>query len=261
MQKKTLVLATFFLVAISTTKLFAVRPFITDDAAVALYKQFQLETWTYFDKFGGKHWFQVGYGLTRRLELSFAGVYGYALPDDEKSEFSFTMPLLEAKFLFRESLPDKPPGIAMALGTHLPTGKGEFVPAGRGAYTFLCATQTFGEDENIVFHGNVGLNYLYEDSENNYISYWGIGTQIKAYKGLHAVFEIISGDPYDPKTGLAYQAGFRYFISDNIQVDAEIGQGISGDFQVPFWAGFGLRFATLTPKRMAKKFPPMPTGR
>ena len=62
---------------------------------------------------------------------------------------------------------------------------------------------------------------------------------------MHVVGEIVAGDPYVPGTGMAYQAGVRYFINDNIQVDAEVGQGISGEQKMPLWVGFGIRFATL----------------
>jgi hypothetical protein len=87
----------------------------------------------------------------------------------------------------------------LAAGTFLPAGKGAFIPQGYGAYSFLAVTQCFGEDENVLIHGNIGVNY-------------------------------------------AYQAGFRYFISDLIQVDAEFGQGLSGKEKIPFWLGFGARF-------------------
>jgi hypothetical protein len=231
----------FFSILI-TTNVFAVRPFITDDAAVVGRKTLQLETWALFDKFSGEHWAMFGYGVSKQLELSVGGVWGYDKPQFGRSELSFAAPLLQAKYLFREFESGKPPGIAMAVGTALPTGKGEFVPTGHGVYGFLAVTQCFGENETILIHGTAGLNYLNIDNKNQYIGFWGIGTQIKTYKGLHIVGEIVSGDPFAPGTGATYQTGFRYFVSDDFQLDATIGQGFAGKEKVLFWGGFGARF-------------------
>jgi hypothetical protein len=235
-----LVLSAFILFAIAT-KTYAVRPFITDDAAVVGYRLWQLETWGLFDRFSGQHWSMLTYGPHRRLEVAVGGVWGFDRPQPKQTKFSYAMPLLEAKYLFREYQPNKPPGVALITGTFLPAGKGGFVPPGKGAYSFLAVTQCFGKDENILIHGNIGANYLYADKGNQFLSVWGLGTQVKAYKGLHVVAEIVAGDPYVPGTGTAYQMGFRHFISELVQIDVEIGQGISGEHRVPFWVGFGLR--------------------
>ena len=227
---------------ITATKTYAVRPFITDDAAVVGHRLFQLETWTLFDKYSGQHWNMLAYGPHKRLEVAIGAVWGYERLQPGQLKFSYAMPLLETKFLFHEYRPNKPPGVALAVGTFLPVGKGGFVPQGYGSYAFLAVTQCFGKDENVLIHGNIGVNYLYVNKDNQFLPVWGVGTQIRAYKGLHVVGEIVAGDPYVPGTGLAYQAGFRYFINDLIQVDVEVGQGLAGKNKVPFWIGCGARF-------------------
>ena len=238
---KQILLATFILIA-SATKTCAVRPFIADDTPVARHSLFQIETWSLFDKFSGQHWTMLSYGLSERLELAAGGVWGYDRPQLEHSELSCAMPLLEAKFLFREHQPNKLPGIALAAGTFLPAGKGAFTPPGYGAYGFFTATQCFGKDENVLIHGNIGVNYLYADKGNQFFPIWELGVQVKAYKGLHIFGEIVEGDPYMPGTGLVCQTGIRYFINDLIQVDVEVGQGIIEENREPFWIGFGARF-------------------
>jgi hypothetical protein len=238
---KQLFFIVFFSIVIMAN-VFAVRPFITDDAAVIGRKQWQLETWALFEKNQGEHWMMLAYGLAPNLEVAIGSQWGFIQNENGKNEFSLAMPLLEAKYLFREYESGKFPGIALATGTFLPMGKGEFVAPGRGAYSFLALTQCFGENEDILIHGNIGTNYLRVNNENQFTSIWGIGTQIRAYKGLHLVAELIAGDPYVPGTGTAYHIGFRHFISDDIQVDASIGQGIAGKEKVPFWLGFGARF-------------------
>ncbi|MDR1950789.1 MAG: hypothetical protein LBP96_01005 [Bacteroidales bacterium] len=232
----------FIFFILITAQTYAVRPFITDDAAVVGRRLLQLETWAMFNRFSGEQWNMLAYGPNDRLEFSVGGVWGYDRPQSQRSEFSYATPLVQAKYLFREFQTNQPPGVAMVVGTALPTGKGAFVPSGHGAYGFLAFTQCFGENENVLIHGTVGANYLNTNNQNKFIGFLGIGTQIRAYKGLHVVAEIVSGDPFEPGTGLIYQTGFRYFINDLIQLDATIGQGIAGKEKVPFWGSFGARF-------------------
>jgi len=239
MKNLFLTILIFTVITVNATKVYAVRPFITDDAAVVGQRLLQLETWALFDKNTGEHWIMWALGPTDKLEVSMGAVYGY-VQNKNHTNFSFALPLLEVKYLLHEYQPDKLPGVALVGGTFLPMGKGEFAHTGYGFYSFLAITQCLGKDENVLIHGNIGVNYLRD--KNQFISFWGLGTQIKTYKGLHFVAEIISGDPYVPETGLVYQTGFRHFISEFIQIDATIGQGLAGENKVPFWCGFGARF-------------------
>jgi hypothetical protein len=238
--KKTLLAV--FCVTLFAPNIYAVRPFITDDAAITEYRHFQLETWAQFDRNSGQHWALLGYGLTERLELSIGGVWGYDRPNPNQTEFSFALPILQAKYLFREIKPNSFPGIAAVLGTSLPFGRGEFVPPGYGAYGFLVATQALGRDERVLIHGNIGLSYFRdrENGEDNFIPNWGLGVQARMFGGFHIIGEIFDGDPYIPEAGLVYQAGFRHYISDSLQLDATVGQGI-GRGETPFWISFGAR--------------------
>ncbi len=234
----------FFFLTITVTQLYAVRPFITDDARVVGYRLAQWESWFRLDRFSGQQWHMLAYGPSKRLEVTAGAVFGYDKPKNEHTEFSYAMPLIQGKFLLRNYEPNKPPGIGLVAGTFLPGGKGAFVPQGYGAFGFLIISQCLGENERVLIHGNIGANYLYINDENQFISTWGFGTQIRTYKGLHWVGELFSGDPYIPGTGLAYQTGFRHFISELIQIDATIGQGIAGKNQMPFWGSIGARFVT-----------------
>jgi hypothetical protein len=229
---------------ITSTKEVFVRPFITDDARVVGERLAQLETWVRFDKEAGQHWILGAYGPNQKLELTAGGVYGYQVDHDSKKTFSYALPLLQAKVLFKEYKPNKAPGFGMVLGTFLPVGQGSFKPAGYGTFGYLTVSQCFGEGDKFLFHGNLGGNYLHVDGSNNLISTWGLGTQIKAYKGMHLVGEIFSGDPYIPGTGTSWQAGYRYFFSDLVQIDMTVGDGIAGDVIMPFWFSAGVRIVT-----------------
>jgi hypothetical protein len=229
---------------ISSTKEVLVRPFITDDARVVGERLAQLETWVRFDKEAGQHWILGAYGPNKKLELTAGGVYGYQVDHDSKKTFSYALPLLQAKILFKEYKPNKAPGFGMVLGTFLPVGQGSFKPAGYGTFGYLTVSQCFGEGEKFLLHANLGGNYLHVDGSNNLIATWGLGTQIKAYKGMHLVGEIFSGDPYIPGTGTSWQAGYRYFFSDLLQVDMTVGNGIAGVVIMPFWFSAGVRIVT-----------------
>jgi hypothetical protein len=225
-------------------RLEAVRPFITDDARIVGYRLAQWETWLRVDRYSGQQWHMLAYGPHKRLELTAGAVWGYDRPLPDQAELSYAMPLIQGKFLFREYQPNKPPGVALVAGSFFPAGKGAFVPQGYGTFGFLTISQCFGEKEDLLIHANLGGNYLYVDQAGQLVSTWGIGSQVKLYKGFHLVGEVFSGDPYIPGTGLAYQAGFRHFISEWIQIDATFGQGLAGQHKMPFWGSIGARFVT-----------------
>lgn len=222
-----------------------VRPFITDDARVVGKQLAQVESWLRFDKEAGQHWILGAYGPNKKLEITAGGVYGYQVDHQSKKTFSFALPLLQAKFIFREYKPNKAPGIGLVMGTFLPAGKGAFKPAGYGTFSYFIVSQCLGEGEKVLLHGNIGANYLHIDGSNNLVATWGLGTQIKTYKGLHLVGEIFSGDPYIPGTGLSWQAGYRHFFSDLLQIDMTVGKGISGAVKMPLWVSAGVRIVTM----------------
>lgn len=234
----------------SSPKELYVRPFITDDARVVGERLAQLETWLRFDKEAGQHWIMGAYGPNKKLELAIGGVYGYQNDHYSNKTFSYALPLLQAKYLFKEYKPNKAPGFGVVLGTFLPVGTGSFKPAGYGTFGYLTVSQSLGSGDKFLIHGNLGGNYLHIKGENDLIATWGVGTQLKAYKGLHLVGEIFSGDPYVPGTGMAFQTGYRYFFSDLVQVDMTVGRGIAGKTIMPFWFSAGIRIVT---ERFLKK--------
>lgn len=224
-----------------------VRPFITDDARVVGGRLAQLETWLRFDRESGQHWLMAAYGPTDKLEISLGGLYGYWLETQSsgthKHLFSYALPLVQVKYLFREYVPNKPPGVALVLGSFFPLGRGFFVPPGYGSYSYATVTQSFGKNDLALFHLNVGANYYKEQSSgrHNFIPTWGFGNQTRVYKGFHLVGEFFSGDPYVPGTGLSFQVGFRHFFSDLIQIDGTVGKGVGGSTILPLWFSGGVR--------------------
>ncbi len=122
-----------------------IRPFITDDARVVGKKLAQLESWVRFDKEAGQHWLLGAYGPNKKLEITVGGVYGYQNEHNSKKTFAYALPLLQAKFLFKEYKPNKGPGLGMAVGTFLPVGQGSFKPDGYGTFGYFIVSQCFGK--------------------------------------------------------------------------------------------------------------------
>lgn len=222
-----------------------IRPFITDDARVVGRRLAQMESWLRFDREAGQHWTLFAYGPTKKLELTMGGVMGYERdPETRRTAFSYALPLAQAKFLFNEYRPNRAPGFGAVIGTFIPGGRGSFRPAGYGTFGYLIVTQSLGENDRVLLHGNLGGNYLHIDGSNQFINTWGVGTQIRAHGGMNLVGEVFSGDPYIPGTGMAYQVGYRYIFSELVQIDMTVGNGIAGENRMPFWFSAGVRLVT-----------------
>jgi hypothetical protein len=218
-----------------------VRPFITDDARVVGHRLAQFESWARLDRGSIEHWVLTAYGPRPWLELTAGGVWGAEITPGQW-EASFALPLVQAKFLLKPYGHGKPPGFAAVVGSFFPWGLGGFRPEGYGSFGFLTVSQCFGKQENLLLHANLGTNYLHVAGENEWLLTWGFGIQARTYKGFHLVGEIFSGDPYIPGSGTAWQAGFRHFISEFLQVDMTLGKGISGNPPMELWGTAGVRW-------------------
>jgi hypothetical protein len=105
----------------------------------------------------------------------------------------------------------------------------------------LAVTQSFFKNDALLFHVNIGYNYLRIAKRNDLKAIWGVGTQVHLFRGFHFVGEVFSGDPYVAGAGTAVQVGFRHFISDLLQLDMTAGKGFAGANPMPFWVTTGIR--------------------
>jgi len=221
----------------------AVRPFITDDASVIGYKRVEIANWMYVSDAGSEFWHSANIGLTDWCELTVAGFWGFS-KDNNGKEFSYTVPLLQSKFLIRDYEPNSLPGLTVAVGGDLPWGKGAYVADGYGTFGFASATQCIGEDENVLIHGQVGGAFIKNQKNKEFKGglVFGLGTQVKVYKGFHLIGEIVNGDPYIQNAGSQYQLGIRQFVSDKLQFDCAYGGGIGGEARASSWITAGIRY-------------------
>ena len=228
-------------------QVWAVRPFITDDAALIGKRRFELANWGYYSRNGLELWHSVNNGLFDCCELTVAGVWGF---DNEKM-FTGTFPLLQAKFLFRDYEPNGIPGITCAVGSNIPIGKGTFVASGHGVFAFTSITQCIGIDEQLLLHLQLGGTFLHNNdidektgkkigNQTGFV--WGLGAQTKIYKGLHLVSELVQGDPYDAQAPMMYQLGIRQFVSDKLQFDFAFGGAFKDTGRSNLWVTAGVRY-------------------
>lgn len=230
----------------------AVRPFITDDARVVGMHQAQLESWARWDEHSQQHWTVAALGPVAPLELSIGAVHGLAIHDD-RHRYSLAAPLLQAKLLLHEARSNQWPGVALIAGSFLPFGFGGFQSPPNG-FAYLAATQVIGEDDVLV-HTNVGVAgaAIAEPSSRTPQELerharlrftWGLGTQIRVYRSINLALETFTGDPYAEVGGGAAQAGFRFILSEHVQLDATGGSGVWGKQQMAAWASAGLRLVS-----------------
>ena len=224
----------------------AIRPFVTDDARVVGEAHLQLETYWRRDRESAQHWLLPAVGPTDWLKLTLGAVHGVngfrAYPDEPK--YAIAGPLLQGKILLRETVPNRPPGLALALGGITGLGRGGFEPPGESGFAYLAATQAFFKEDDFLVHMNVGVAAVNAEGFPPARFTYGIGTQVETVFDFHLIGEIYSGDPYIPGSGGSYQLGFRQIYNDHLQLDFTFGGGLWGDVLTPPFVSSGLRIVS-----------------
>jgi len=256
----------FFVFVAITTQSIAVRPFVTDDATLIGFRRAEVANWFYVTGETAEIWHSFNYGITHWLEMNLIGFQGLQrgyVPGVDGAEgnyrwrYSWTAPLIQAKFLIRNFEPNSWPGVTFAIGSDLPFGNRPFRtseddgPAFRaprpGGLGFFSFTQAIGMEEQLLLHASVGATWMDNNPDgDDWGLIWGIGTQFTTgLRDLYGIAEFISGDPYiRGQGGFAWQLGARYFISDDFQFDIGFGSGLGGDndLREGWWLTGGFRW-------------------
>jgi len=231
---------------LSPSEALAIRPFVTDDARVVGKGHVQLESWWRRDRRSLQQWALPAVGPTDWLEVTLGGVHGFGRlgPSLEKPTYALGGPLLQGKFLLREAVPNRPPGLALSVGGIAPAGRGGFEAPGWSSFSYLAVTQAFIKEDDFLIHANVGVSTISAPGLDPVKLTWGIGTQVETLFDFHIIAELFSGDPYVQGAGGAYQAGFRIIFNDHLQLDGTWGGGLWGDFILPVWFSSGVRLVS-----------------
>jgi hypothetical protein len=224
----------------------AIRPFITDDAHVVGKGHLQLETYLRRDASSAQQWILPAIGPTDWLEVTLGGVHGVGQlrSHPDKPTYAVAGPILQGKFLLLESVPNKPPGLAIVVGGITPAGSGGFQAPGWSGFSYLALTQAFIREDDLLFHVNVGVSTISAPGFDPVKVTWGVGTQIETLFNFHLIGELFSGDPYAQGSGGAVQGGFRIIFNDHLQLDGTLGSGVWGDNPIPLWFSSGIRIVS-----------------
>jgi hypothetical protein len=229
----------------------AVRPFITDDARVTPLRTFLTESSVRLDSSRYQNLNLFALGVTSKLEATIGFTDGVLVKDDgnQSWQMSAAGPLVQIKYLFNEQKGVNGfPAVGIAAGIAPPWGLGakNFAPDSWSEFAFLMVSKTFSaHPERLNLHVNIGGTNNHRGDGMGQDFTWGVGLQYLLYRDIvFGVTEIVSGDPYGVSKGAIYQVGLRFFLSDQMQLDVSYGAGLYGNPLPGGFFGFGLRFLT-----------------
>ena len=207
----------------------AVRPFVTDDARI-VYKG-QLVT----ESYGGVTMAQgekpaiearslQGLGITDRFELT-AGGFGFTYQDHQARPLDM---LIQPKYVIHSSL-GVIPSLSVAAATLFPLSGNRqqwdgYAMAHLSWFLFTPDSDTDPYDNNLAIHFNLGAKSRYDAGPATFQSklYWAAGFEVitPMTREIRFLGEVFNGDPFsfDEKFP-AYQTGFRWYRTPNMQLD------------------------------------------
>lgn len=232
-----------------SVKLFAVRPFVTDDARISDYGQLELEMWPDFNVSSSGN--TIGYNLmfgmsfTDYLQIITGSGVGQKM---EGGSYHLHNWVFQPKLLLWEAK-EEWPGFAIAWGTIVPFNYKEVFRKNTGYFSNGMVTFRLFSDWLLV-HTNFGYVWATDGTAPAYGKlYWGLGIdQGIIWPELRLIAEIFAGDPYEIiGPTLANQVGFRYLYSDYINLDLtfgwqeEVNEQRQGMGTTTWWAQLGIR--------------------
>jgi hypothetical protein len=174
--------------------------------------------------------------------VTLGGVHGLAgMQQAGAPKYAIGGPLVQGKFLLHESIPNRPPGVAIIAGGLSPLGVNGFQAPGWSGFSYLAVTQAFIKEDDFLIHANIGISTISAAGLAPAKLTWGVGTQVETIWDFHLIGEIFSGDPYVQGAGGAYQLGFRIIFNDHLQLDGTCGGGLWGESVLPLWFSSGIR--------------------
>ncbi|MDD5170587.1 MAG: hypothetical protein PHN75_17350 [Syntrophales bacterium] len=224
-------------------QVWAVRPFITDDARITDKASLLWETSIRVDKERLQNLNVLSYGLAKRVEVSLNFTDGMMINDETRGNPSIAGPGLQVKYLFGDGVGIDFPSTALVVGATSPNGMGSatFKAPDWSEYAYLAITKALvNHPENLNMHINLGINHSEVEGHPTTAS-WGIGFQIHMVEKTFLCTEVFAGDPYAITPGAIYQVGLRFFVNDKMQIDASAGHGLWGEPALRGFLGFGLR--------------------
>ena len=224
-----------------TDELSAGRPLYTDDANVVGAKAFQIETWAFSDKRSLQHWIVPTYGVSKKIEISAAGVHGLALIKEQRNQYTYSGPILQGKIKLSEIKEDGTPGFGFSGGSIMSYGSGYFKTANTDLFYYLAASSFILGTDKILVHANLGQQTRRAVKKQSPIVLWGAACEVKTGSRTYSFIEASNGEVTALNPGISSQLGFRHDIDAQLQIDGTVGTGLSGNPRLPFWMTVGIR--------------------
>ena len=204
------------------------RPFVTDDARLALPQSCQLESWSRVYSSSTEFWALPACNLTGNLEFTLGA--GEARQRSRATQDY----VLQAKTLFQEMAPGGVGwGLAAGKITHPSAAAGPNLWGNHYVYLPISFSSQNGRQ---ALHVNLGA--LRYDTTRETRGTWGLGLERHATERLYLIAETFG----DHRSQPYFQAGVRYFvIKDLLQIDATLGGQLDGPTSGR-WISVGVRY-------------------
>lgn len=251
----------------------AVRPFVTDDARVVYKGQLETETFSGLTMSkGSQPGFEIrslqGTSVTDRLEI-IAGGMGFQYTDRKLTADDL---VFQPKYVLYRSF-GWVPSVSIAPALLMPLGGNRqlwnsYAITHISWFLFTPEGSTDPYDNGLAVHLNVGTKSQYNAGlGGRYTSkpYWAAGFEvITINREIRFLGEVFNGDPFSYEEEFpAYQVGFRWYKSSNVQWDlvwrgvrdgATGSSGAAGIEVAPGWnytiqVGFRMLFDDVFPFR------------
>jgi hypothetical protein len=213
----------------------AVRPFVTDDARIIFKDQIEVESWADISgQRGSKPSFGLsslqGYSPSDRVEI-IAGGFGFQYQDQKVSVENM---VFQPKVLLHRSLDSWIPSISAAVALLAPLSGNRqlwnnYAMFHASWFLFTPPDSTDPYDNGLAIHVNAGIKGQYDAGAGARLTnkpFWGFGFEsiTPVSRELRVVGEIFNGDPFHFEDEFpAFQTGFRWYKSENVQFDTLFG--------------------------------------
>lgn len=211
-----------------TSDAFAVRPFVTDDARIVYKGQLEVESFAGVALANGSSPVVEarsiqGMSLTDRFEV-IAGGFGFTYQDGQARPLDM---LIQPKYVIHRSF-GIIPSISVAAASLFPLSGNKqhwdsYTMAHISWFLFTPENSTDPYDNDLAIHVNLGTKNRYDAGPATYQMkfYWAAGFEVITFsRELRFLAETFNGDPFGFEEKFpAYQAGFRWYRTPNMQLD------------------------------------------
>lgn len=221
-------------VGVDREQAWAVRPFVTDDARITYPGQLETESWIELGTARGQRpeWglhVLTGTTVSDRLEL-IAGWTGVSYQD---RRIHLDDLVVQPKYLLYRSFGGVP-SVSAALGMLVPISGdrqrwNSYAMVHVSWFLDIPEDSTDPYDNGLAIHINLGSKSQYHAGlSGRYTTkpYWGVGFEVKTpiSREFRFLGEVFNADPFDFEGEFpAFQTGFRWYKSPNVQWDVAYG--------------------------------------